>query len=128
MYSRDHAVEAGSPRIWIRSGATPSAPAGTRRRARRRGGSDGAVTGFQQPPSEPAKTTAARAYRGRDESDVGPAAGCPGGQLGPEVELGEDQEVGLEGPQQAIHVLGQIVRKVVRSIEAIPSASPRQRD
>ena len=71
----------GSPRTWIRSGATPSRSSRDASLRRDRGGDgDGAVPGFQQPPSEPAKAAAARAHRGGDESYVGPAAGRSGGR------------------------------------------------
>jgi hypothetical protein len=117
LYPRDHAIESrvAQDLYSLRSDAQPLEPgciAGTDRGGR----SDGAVTGLQQPPSEPAKTAAPRAYRGRYESYVGPPAGRAGGQLGPDIELGKDQKVGLQCSQQPVHVLGEIVREVIRDI------------
>src|SRR6185312_16390788 len=91
---REHAIETRIAQNLdpIRSNAQLLQPERILRRDRG-GYGDGAVSRFQQPPSEPAKTTAARAYRRGYERQVGPSAGRSSGQFGPDVELGEHQQV-----------------------------------
>ena len=72
LHPRDHAIETRIAQNLdpIRSNAQLLQPERIIWRDRS-GYGDGAVPRFQQPPSQPAKTTAARAYRGGDEG--GPA-------------------------------------------------------
>ena len=120
----------GSPRTWIRREQRPAAPAGTHAGRDRRGYGDGAGTpGPSSWPGEPAKTTAARLTVARDESYIGPAAGCAGRRAPARHRAWRRPAGPAEAScKQAIHVFGQIIGKVVRDIGGdSPSPAPRQR-
>jgi hypothetical protein len=67
------------------------------------------ISGLQQPSSGPAKPATPRTYRRRDNGDFHCGRSRSGREFGPDVELGEDEEIGLEPAEQTIYVQRKVV-------------------
>jgi hypothetical protein len=70
----------------------------------------------KQVAGRPPEATTPWAY-GSSYDRNGDARSCSAGrELGPDIQLGKDEQARLQGCQQLVHQLGQVVRQVVRRV------------
>ena len=69
-------------------------------------------------PAEPAAT---RTHRGRHHRDGRPTGRGANSQLGPEIELREDEEVGPERAQQRLHRAREVVGEIIGDVDRKPA-------
>src|SRR5215210_1572487 len=84
----------------------------------------GPVAGLEQLPRRPAKPPTTRTYRSGHQSHLRATGCCPGGQFWPYIQFGKDEEIGLQGLEQAIDAPGQVVRQIVCDVSLDPAGQP----
>ncbi len=113
-HTRGHAVEAriaeDTDPVQRHSQAREPLRVRLRDGARRR---DGCVAGVEQCAGRPAEPAAAGTHGGRHERYRDTGGSGPGGELGPEIELREHEEVGGERGKEPVGRFGKIVGQVV---------------
>jgi hypothetical protein len=120
-HPRGHAVEARIAKHANALGrhAQPREPRRVRLGHRARG-PDRRVAGAEQRARGPAEPPAPGADGGRDEGHHDAVSRGTRGQLGPEVQLGEHQQVWRERAEQPLGRVGEIVRQVVGGVHRQP--------
>jgi hypothetical protein len=92
-----------------------------------RGGAHHGVPGRQQRSSRPAEPPTSPAHRACHDRHRDPPRRGPNGELGPQVQLGEHQEIRGKAREQAVDFSGQIVRQVIGDIDGKASGQARRR-
>jgi hypothetical protein len=87
----------------------------------RGGGAYCLVAGAKQCSCRPAQPATAGTHRGRDDGDVGAARGRAHGELGPEVELREDQKIGRQRVEQGLDRARQVIGEIVGHVHRKPA-------
>src|SRR5216117_4131526 len=85
---------------------------------------EGAVRGLRPAAGRPTEPRAVRRHRGRDEAQLHAALRRRQGQLGPHVELREDERGGPERLERAPHFSRAVERQVIRHIDRQAARQP----